>query len=115
MLVCPSCGRSVSSPTCEYCQAPAVEGPQGAGLETTTVRHSPLSSLGVLLLLVAVVLPFIGWFGGQAFVEYERIRDPVPQGAMVLAFLGFWASVAAAVVSLAIGIVLMFLGRKATR
>lgn len=78
-------------------------------------QRSRLTTLGVIALVLAIALPFVGWFGGDAYVQYAMVTDTVPQDAMVFAFLGWLASIAAAVVFGITGIVLLWFSRSGSR
>jgi hypothetical protein len=64
--------------------------------------------LGIVTILAAIALPAATYVGGHAWLAFLASRDPVPdQGAMVLAFLTFCASVALAVALGCVGLILL--------
>lgn len=74
-----------------------------------------MTTLGVSALVLAIALPFVGWFGGDAYVQHAMVTDTVPQDAMVFAFLGWLASIAAAVVFGVTGMIFLWFARSRTR
>jgi hypothetical protein len=71
---------------------------------------------GVLMLVAAVGLPFVGWFTAQSYVAGVAARDHVPnQNAMVLAFLGFCVSCVVAFAMFITGVVFLTMGLTARR
>lgn len=78
-------------------------------------RRPVLTTLGVSALVLAIALPFVGWFGGDAYVQHAMITDPVPQGAMLFAGLGWLASIAAAVVFGVTGMIFLWFSRSGNR
>jgi hypothetical protein len=71
--------------------------------------------LGVTMLLVAIALPFVGDYAGDAYVRQVMVTDPVPQNAMLLAFVGWCASIVAGIVLGVIAVVLIVLGSIGVR
>ena len=66
---------------------------------------------GVRMAGFAFVLPILAFAGGRAFVEFAASSDPVPQGAMVVAFLVFLASLPVAAFLFAAGVGLAWVNR----
>ena len=60
---------------------------------------------GSVVIVVALVLPFLARWWGNAFVARAMKTDPVPQDAMVIAFLGLIGSIILAIILLVTGIV----------
>ena len=69
-----------------------------------------LAPLGVAMLLGAFALPFIADYAGDAYVRKVMVTDPVPQNAMLLAFLGWCASIVAGIALGVIALILIVLG-----
>jgi hypothetical protein len=67
---------------------------------------------GAGLIALAIAMPFIGSFAGDLFVQHVMVTDPVPQNAMVLAFLGWCVSIVVALVIGATGGVLFWFARR---
>ena len=64
----------------------------------------------MLMLPIAVALPFVGRYAGDAYVRHAMLTDPVPQDAMFVAFLGWCASIVAAVVLGVVALVIIVIG-----
>ena len=61
--------------------------------------------IGSTATISGVALPFIVWFMGQAWMRHLAAQDPTPnQGAMVVAFLLFCASILVAAVLIGWGV-----------
>src|SRR5688500_7400462 len=78
--------------------------------ELSHPRRFVLVPVGMLLLPVAVALPFIARVAGDAYVRRAMLTDPVPQNAMFVAFTGWCASIIVAVVLGVVAIVLIVFG-----
>ena len=73
-------------------------------------RRFLLVPLGMLMLPIAVALPLVGRYAGDAYVRHAMLTDPVPQNAMFLAFLGWCASIVAAAVLGIVALVIIVIG-----
>jgi hypothetical protein len=71
-----------------------------------------LSRLGFAMVAFAVCLPPLAGIAGYAYVKCLMLTDPVPQGAMVLAYLVLMASIAVAVFLFPVGMGLAWFNRR---
>jgi len=71
---------------------------------------------GMLMLVVSIALPFLGWFAAQSYSSAVAAREPLPnQNAMVVAFFGFCISCVVATVMFWAGVALLISGVTAIR
>ncbi len=69
----------------------------------------------VTFMVVGASLPPLTWFVGDAWIRAKAALDPIPdQGAMLIVFLSFWASVAVGSILGIVGLILFFKRSMAT-
>lgn len=76
------------------------------------VRNKLVFKFGVCLAAFSFALPFIAWFGRGMVITILAPGDPLPQGAMAVAFLVAMASVPIAIVGLVAGLTVAWMNRS---